>query len=150
MEPLQAVEQHRPIDLRQDVLAEVDVQIRADPKDVPVERHVVNLAQDQPVGHDRSAAVGVAHDVRRVDAQAADGAAASVGTQDRLPEAGLMHPRLHDLSAVLPRDLVGRQVIEVASTELREVEAELMRRRIPSEDMDGPVPGRSRSGWSCG
>jgi hypothetical protein len=68
---------------------------------VPVERRVVQLAQDQPFGQDWRSAVSVANDVGRIDEfpapQAADGAAASVGTQDRLAEAGLMHPRLHDM-----------------------------------------------------
>ena len=93
------MDQHRAIDLGQDVVAYDHLQVRTDAQDVSVERRVVQLAQDEPVGYDRSSTVSVAHDVCRIDKltapQAADGAAALVGTKDGLPETRLVHPCLH-------------------------------------------------------
>jgi len=52
---------------------------------------------------------------------------AQQGAHDRLPEAGLVHPRTDDLSPVRPRGCVRSEVVEVAGTEAGEVEAELPR-----------------------
>src|SRR6266508_4699107 len=65
---LQAVLEHRPVDLIEDVLADVQGQVGTDAEDAGVESGVVDLAHRQAVGDHRVAGVLlVADDVRGVE-----------------------------------------------------------------------------------
>ena len=65
---LQAVLQHRSVDLGKDVGADLDYVVGADAEDVGVERRVVNLTKGQAVAHDRiPVLVTIRQDVRGVE-----------------------------------------------------------------------------------
>src|SRR2546425_12310490 len=109
LESLQAVLQDRPVRLVENVLAQLHRQVRPHAQDVPVERRVVQLAQRQPVRHDRLAPrMPVRQDVRRVEQllvpQPADGALLAVGPQHPLPELLLVHALLAEARPMIQRD----------------------------------------------
>lgn len=65
---LQAVPQHRTVDLFEDVPAHLNHEIRPNAEHVPVVCPVVDAAQCEPVGdHSRSSGMSVRKDVRRVE-----------------------------------------------------------------------------------
>lgn len=55
LELLEAMTEHRAVDLLQDVLAHFDNQVRTDADNMTVERGVVQLAQRQPIRDERLA-----------------------------------------------------------------------------------------------
>jgi hypothetical protein len=92
---LQPVTQHRTVDLFEDVRTDFDLQVGADAEYVPVERGMVDLAECEPVGHDRlTAGVTVRKDVGGVQElgvlEPTDGTRRAVGDQDLLAELGLV------------------------------------------------------------
>jgi len=66
MEPLQAVDQHRPVGLVQHIRSNSHGVVGCDADDVAIERSVVQRAQRHAVGNGGNAeGVGVRHDVSR-------------------------------------------------------------------------------------
>ena len=55
LEPLETVQQHRAVVLPEDVIADLDDQIRSHSQNVPVERGVVKLAEREAIGDHRLA-----------------------------------------------------------------------------------------------
>ena len=103
--------QHRPINLRQNVVANFDHQIGPNAKNVAVECGVMQLAHRKPVRNDRfSHRVAVRKDVGCIQQlcmpQAAYGAAFAICAKDVLPERDLMKPLASKTSDVLPTRLV--------------------------------------------
>lgn len=98
VEPLEAVEEHGPVLLREDVVAYHDpVVVRPDGEEQGVEGRMVELAEGDAVLDPRLAQLlPVRHDVGRVEelrvAQAAEGALLSVRPEHPLPERALVKP----------------------------------------------------------
>ncbi len=68
LQVLQADAKHAPVDLVQDLLVDLDPEVRPDPDEVGVVRGVMDATQRQAVGDDRDAGLlGVEGDVRGVD-----------------------------------------------------------------------------------
>ena len=106
MEALQPELEHRPVGLAEDVLTQLDDQVRPDAEDVVVERRVVELAESQSIRNDRLALrMPVRQDVSRVQqlgmAEPAHGAALAVGAEDAPPERFLVETALGQLGDVL-------------------------------------------------
>ena len=113
LESLQAVLQHRPVRLAENIRTQLHRQVRPHAQDVPIERRVVQLAQRQPVRHHRLAPrMPVRQDVCRVEqllvSQPADGALLAVGPQHPLPELLLVHALLAEPRHIRTPDGVSR------------------------------------------
>src|SRR2546426_2870257 len=138
LESLQAVLQHRAVWLAENVRAQLHRQVRPHAQDVPVERRVVQLAQRQPVRHDRLAPrMPVRQDVRRVEQllvpQPADGALLAVRPQHPLPELLLVHALLAEARHVRTPYGVFRPSSPISS------------RKMVPPSASWNRPGRSRS-----
>ena len=99
MEALDAMNQHRSVDLRQDVGSDLDDVIRCDAQNVRVERAMMERAQRNTVRHDRlSLRMAIGQDVCRLQQllvlQLADRAMALVGLDYPQTERLLMQPLL--------------------------------------------------------
>ena len=99
VKPLQAVNQHRPILLLEDVTTDLDDSVRAHANEQPVECGVVELAERKSVRYPRvSAWFTVGHDVGGVEQlvvpEAAKRALSSVRSKHPFPESPLMKPDL--------------------------------------------------------
>ena len=99
VKPLQAVNQHWPILLLEDVTTDLDDSVRADANEQPVECGVVELAERKSVRYPRvSAWFTVGHNVGGVEQlvvpEAAKRALSSVRSQHPFPETPLMKPDL--------------------------------------------------------
>ena len=99
MEALDAMNQHRSVDLRQDVGSDLDDVIRGDAQNVRVERAMMERAQRNTVRHDRlSLRMAIGQDVCRLQQllvlQLADRAMALVGLDYPQTERLLMQPLL--------------------------------------------------------
>ena len=91
LEALQAMLEHRPVDLLQHVEAHRDLEVGRDANDVGVERGVMQLAEREAVGNHRlTERVDIREDVgglqQLVMAEPADGAALLVGAEHALGE----------------------------------------------------------------
>jgi hypothetical protein len=139
--------EHRAVGLVQNVLAELDREVRGDPQDVGIERGVVKLAQREAIRHDRFAArVPVRQDVGCLQqfamAEPADRAAALIGLQDPEPKALLMDSSLHNGRDVSASRGQGGWVLRLPRAGRRNAvidgygEAEGL--RVVSHDIDGP------------
>ena len=99
MKPLQAVNQHRPILLLEDVAPNLDDPVRADANEQPIECGVMELAQRKSVRYSRvSSRFAVGHDVGGVEQlvvpEAAERALSSVRSQHPFTKPPLMEPDL--------------------------------------------------------
>lgn len=110
-QPLQTVDQHRPVDLVEDIAPHLHHVVGAHAQDVAVEGGVVQLAERQSVRDDRlPERVRVGQDVRGVQefavTQTAHGARLPVGGQDTLPEADLVQALLNQ-----PGDVTAPRIV---------------------------------------
>ena len=99
VKPLQAVNQHRPILLLEDVAPDLDDSVRADANEQPVECGVMELAERKSVRYPRvSSWFAVGHDVGGVEQlvvpEAAERALSSVRSQHPFTKPPLMEPDL--------------------------------------------------------
>jgi hypothetical protein len=112
MEALEAVLEHWPVDLLQDVEPDVDFQVGRHAEDVPVECRVVQRAQRESVRHDRPPArMPVGQDMGRIEellvSEPADRASLAVRLQDTHPEPTLMEANDRGACGVPPLALIG-------------------------------------------
>ncbi len=92
--------EHRSVLLLQQVLAKLNLEIRPNPQDVTIECSMVELAEREPIGHDRSPGrIAVRDDVRRIEqfgvSEAADGPSLAISHENPPPESSLMDTLLH-------------------------------------------------------
>lgn len=110
---LQPVAEHRAVLLLEDVVPDLDHQVRPDAEDVPIEGGVVDLAQRNPIGDHRVAVrMPIREDVRGLEQfdvpQPANRAALTVGPEDAGTKLLLMHPPLGEHRDVLAANRRGR------------------------------------------
>jgi hypothetical protein len=104
---LEPVQEHRAVDLLEDVRTDLQDQVGTDSDDVRVERRVVELAQRQTIGHDRLAQrVPIGQNVGRVKqlrmVQPAHGACLPVRTQHAYAEVCLVQALQRQSQLVTP------------------------------------------------
>jgi hypothetical protein len=95
LEALEAVLEHRAVDLLEHVEADLDLEVGCDADDVGIEGRVMQLAQREAVGnHWLSQGMAVGQDMGSVQqlvmAEPADGTALTVGTEHTLAKAALV------------------------------------------------------------
>jgi len=118
LEALEAMLEHRPVDLLQHVEADRDLEVGRDADDVGVERGVMQLAEREAVGNHRLAErVNIRKDVsgpqQFVMAESADGAALLVSTEHALAKATLVQALSDHRGDILPPRSQRRRVVEL-------------------------------------
>ena len=106
---LQPMNEHRPVDLLQDILPNLEHVVRCDAHDVRVKSRVMQFAEGNAVGDDSVAGRGgIADDVRSVEEfvalQSTDGAVTLIGIQYSLSELSLVQSLLDTACRVATPD----------------------------------------------
>ncbi len=107
LESLQSMNEHWPVRLLENVLPDLDYQVRPYAEDMPVKSRMMERAERKPVGHDRFPTfMRVGQDVGRFEEfvvpESANSTVFPIGGQDPFAKRLLMHPPAHESCDVGP------------------------------------------------
>jgi len=152
---LKAMSEHRAVRFREDVVRDDDPEVGLDPKEISVERRVVEFAQADSVRDARLAVgIGVRDDMRGIEEfgvlEVADGAVFSVGAEDAFAKGLLVEALASRDEAIAAREIGFCHAVGEGQPARNpiDVETELEPGRIVAGDVDRPC-GDVSSGNCC-